>query len=232
MYRETGRVLFGVLIALGVIMSTESSATMSVSTVPVPGERIELAKWLAAGKLKAVNREVTKLQGRDDAVHVNEKSGPGIVWIEGTDFAEGTLQVNVHGRDVFQKSFLGIAFHGKDDNTYEAVYVRPFNFRASDPDRHKHAVQYVALPQYDWPRLRQEFPDEFERPVDASVAPGDWVQVRIVVSGASIQVYVGAVKSPTLTVRKLGQQERGKIGLWTGNNSDGDFADLQIIPMK
>ena len=232
MYREMGRVLFGVLIALGVIMSTESNARMSVSTVPVPGERIELAKWLAAGKLKAVNREVTKLQGRDDAVHVNEKPGPGIVWIEGTDFTEGTLQVNVHGRDVFQKSFLGIAFHGKDDNTYEAVYVRPFNFRASDPDRHKHAVQYVALPQYDWPRLRQEFPDEFERPVDASVGPGDWVQVRIVVSGASIQVYVGAVKSPTLTVRKLGQQERGKIGLWTGNNSDGDFADLQITPMK
>jgi hypothetical protein len=195
-------------------------------------QRIDLAERLAAGKLRPMNRDTTKLQGSRDGVHVSEKEGPGLVWIEGSDFAEGTIEVDVRGRDVMQRSFVGIAFHRKDDNTYDAVYLRPFNFRAADPDRHQHAVQYMAFPDYDWPRLRKEFPEEFENPVDPSVAPTDWVPLRVVVRGRTIQVYVGLVKSPTLEVRKLGQRDRGLIGLWTGNNSDGDFANLRITPMK
>jgi len=42
--------------------------------------------------------------------------------------------------------------------------MRAFNFRATDPERHQHAVQYIMLPDFDWPRLRKEFPEEFENP--------------------------------------------------------------------
>jgi hypothetical protein len=52
------------------------------------------------------------------------------------------------------------------------------------------------------------------------------------VKGGAIQVFVGTVTSPTLEARKLGQLDRGMIGLWTGNNSDGDFANLRITPAK
>ncbi len=187
---------------------------------------------LTGGKLRAVNREFTPLQGKPGGVHVAEKAGPGVVWIEGSDFAEGTIELDVRGRDVLQQSFLGVAFHRKDDNTYEAVYLRPFNFRAEDPARHQHAVQYVTVPDYDWPRLRKEFPEEFENPVDPSVAPTEWVALRIVVKGSTVQIFVGAVKSPTLEVRKLGTLDRGGIGLWVGNNSDGDFANLRVTPQK
>ncbi len=38
----------------------------------------------------------------------------------------------MRGKNVFQKSFIGIAFHGQDDKTYDAVYCRPFNFIAKD----------------------------------------------------------------------------------------------------
>jgi hypothetical protein len=195
-------------------------------------QRIDLSERLKAGKLKAVNREVTSLQGDRAGVHLSEKAGPGVAWIEGIDFAEGTIEVDIRGRDVLQQSFVGIAFHGKDDTTYECVYLRPFNFRATDPDRHQHAVQYVAVPDYDWPRLRKEFPEEFENPVDQSIAPTDWVPLRVVVKGKTVQIYVGAVKSPTLEVRKLGTLDRGMIGVWAGNTSDGDFANLRVTPMK
>lgn len=195
-------------------------------------QRIDLAQRLADGKLRAVNRAVTRLPGTRDGVQVAEKAGPGMVWIEGTDFAEGTIEIDIRGRDVLQQTFVGIAFHRKDDDTYESVYVRPFNFRAQDPDRHQHAVQYMASPDYDWPRLRKEFPEEFENPVDPAIVPTDWVPLRIVVKGPKIQVYVGRVASPTLEVRKLGQNDRGMIGLWAGNNSNGDFANLRITPMK
>lgn len=236
MYSATKSVLAG-----GVLMACAVAAPLSNAKPPVGAaqapqslalQRIDLAERLAGGTLRTVNREVTKLQGSRDGVHVAEKTGPGVVWIEGSDFAEGTIEVDVRGRDVFQQSFVGIAFHRKDDNTYVSVYLRPFNFRADDPVRRQHAVQYMASPDYDWPRLRKEFPEEFENPVDPSVVPTDWVPLRVVVKGRTIQVYVGLVKSPTLEVRKLGQHDRGMIGLWTGNNSDGDFANLRITPMK
>jgi hypothetical protein len=195
-------------------------------------QRINLGQRLADGTLRVVNREVTRLPAPGDGVRVSEKAAVGVVWIEGSDFAEGTIEIDVRGRDVPQQSFVGVAFHRKDDDTYESVYVRPFNFRTEDPVRHRHAVQYMASPDYDWPRLRQEFPDKFESSVDPAIAPTDWVPLRIVVKGQTIQVYVGRVVSPTLEVRKLGQQDRGMIGLWTGNNSNGDFANLRITPMK
>jgi hypothetical protein len=224
MYSLTKSMLAGgVVIACAVAAGQAQSGAM---------QRIDLAERLAAGKLRAVNRDVTKLQGSRDGVHMSEKAENGVVWIEGSDFAEGTIEVDIRGRDVFQRSFVGIAFHGKDDKTYEAVYLRPFNFRSDDPVRRQHAVQYIALPDYDWPRLRKEFPEEFENPVDQSVAPTDWVPLRVIVKGRAIQVYVGPVKSPALEVRKLGQNDRGIIGLWTGNGSDGDFANLRITPMK
>lgn len=195
-------------------------------------QQVDLAERLAAGKVRAVNRDATASQGDRRGVHLSEKEGNGIAWIEGSDFAEGTIEVDVRGRDVVGRSFLGIAFHRKDDNTYDAVYVRPFNFRATDPVRHQHAVQYIAVPDYDWPRLRKEFPEEFENPVDASVEPTGWVPLRIVVKGRTIQVFVGAVTTPTLEVRKLGATDRGAVGLWVGNGSDGDFANLRITAMK
>lgn len=193
---------------------------------------IDLTERVAAGKLRAVNREVTALPGERRGVHVTEKEGPGVIWIEGTDFAEGTIELDVRGRDVLQRSFIGVAFHRKDDSTYDAVYLRPFNFRAEDPARRQNAVQYMAVPDHDWPRLRKEFPSEFENPVDASVAPADWVALRVVVKARTIQIFAGSVTSPALEVRKLGSGDRGLVGLWVGNNSDGDFANLRITPMK
>ena len=47
--------------------------------------------------------------------------GIGLIWIEGTDFADGTIEVDVCGRDVGRQSFVGVAFHRKDEQTFEAV---------------------------------------------------------------------------------------------------------------
>ena len=62
------------------------------------------------------------------------------------------------------------------------------------------ANKLVKEPSQDW----QDFPEEFENPVDPSVEPTVWVPLRVVVKGQTIQIYFGPVKSPTLEVRKLG----------------------------
>ena len=212
-------------IAAALVANTRSISAMTAVAAP---QQIDLAERLSAGKLRAVNREVTALKGDRKGVHLDEKAGNGVVWIDGTSFGQGTIEIDVRGRDVVDRSYLGIAFHRKDDTAYEGVYLRPFNFRIDNPVRKQHALQYIVLPDFDWPKLREQFPEEFENPVDASVAPGDWVPLRVVVEGGKIQIYAGAVKSPTLEVRKLGSLEGGMIGLWVGNNSDGDFANLRI----
>jgi hypothetical protein len=209
-----------------------SATTVLILNAAAAAQTFDLVGALAAGKLRAVNRVATRLPEGRPAVHVSESGGPGVVWIEGSTFSEGTIVVDVRGQNVPQRSFLGVAFHRKDDKTYEAVYLRPFNFRSSDPASHHHAVQYISVPDYDWPRLRKESPEKFEGEVDASVSPTDWVTLRVVVNGGTVQVYVGSAAAPALKVAKLGTLDAGEIGLWVGNNSDGDFANLRITPMK
>ena len=206
-----------------------SFAGVQVTAQSAALQRIDLAERLSAGAMRAVNREIQPIAEVAGAVHLGAQPGPGVAWIEGTNFSEGTIELDIRGRDVFQQSFVGVAFHRRDDATYDAVYLRPFNFRAGDPVRHGHAVQYVAVPDHDWPRLRKEFPEEFENPVDASVSPTGWIPVRIVVKGGKIEVFVGAVTAPALAVRKLAPHPGGMIGLWVGNGSDGSFANLRVM---
>ena len=182
-------------------------------------------------KLWVVNRTATKIEDRN-GVRLSRASGDGVAWLEGSDFQSGTIEVDVRGREFMGQSFVGVAFHRKDDKTYEAVYVRPFNFRASDPVRKQHAVQYITLPAFDYDRLRKDFPEEFENPVDASLGPTEWVKLRVVVKGGRLQIYVGPVNEATLEVRKLGELYGGQVGLWVGNDSGGDFANLLITPVK
>lgn len=219
--------------AVACLLSAFPITVAAQSSASAKEVRADLGELFGSGQLTVVNREVTRLsENPRNGIHVSERADNGVVWINNSEFSEGTLQVDIRGRDVLQRSFVGIAFHGKDDKSYEAVYLRPFNFRAKEPDRHQHAVQYIMLPDYDWPRLRKEFPEEFENPVDGSVSPTDWVTLRVVVKGPTIQIYVGQATSPALEVRKLGTLTGGRIGLWTGNGSDGDFKDFRILTAK
>src|SRR5262245_49743851 len=158
--------------AIGLTLLGTSAMMLSVVLAQTSrssaAQTIDLAERLAAGKLRAVNREITAVPGTR-GVHLSAGPGKGIAWIEGSDFMQGTIELEIRGKDVPQQSFVGVAFHRRDDNTYEAVYVRPFNFRSTDPVRKMHAVQYIAMPEYDWPKLRQDFPEEFENPVDSSI---------------------------------------------------------------
>ncbi len=182
-----------------------------------------------ARKLRVVNREVTKLQDRN-GVRLSPRTGNGVAWVEGSELRAGTIEVDIRGGEDLQQNYVGIAFHRKNDTTYEAVYLRPFNFRIADPVRRQHAVQYISLPKFDFQDLRDEFPEEFENPVDGSLVPTDWVKLRVVVDGSKVQVFVGPVDEATLEVRKLGQLDGGQVGLWVGNVSGGDFANLVITP--
>ena len=151
----------------------------------------------------------------------------GTIWLKDISFSSGTIEVDLRGKDVFQQSFIGIAFHGVDTVTSDIVYFRPFNFRADDPIRKIHAVQYVSEPEFPWHKLREEKNGLYEKAIDPPPAAGEWFHARIVVEGKSIKVYVNDSTTPSLAVEKLNERKTGMIGLWN-NGQPGDFANLTI----
>ena len=154
-------------------------------------------------------------------------SQTGIVWLKDVNFSEGTIEVDLRGKDVLQKSFIGIVFHGVDTVTHDVIYFRPFNFLSTDPVRKIHAVQYVAHPDFPWHKLREEKNGIYEKAVTPAPSPKDWFHARIVVKGTEINVFMNNSTTPSLTVTKLNSRSNGKIGLWN-EGLDGDFANLII----
>jgi hypothetical protein len=191
----------------------------------------DLAELAARNGLKVFNRSASKL---DDAgkkgVRLSENPGDGVAYVPGTEFTNGTIELDVRGKDVLQQSFVGVAFHGVDGTTYDAVYFRPFNFKADDPARRSHAVQYIARPTYDWQKLRTEQPGKYEKAVNPVPDPNAWFHARVVVASPKVSVFVGDSKEPSLVVDQLSDRRKGLVGLWVGNNSAGDFANLRIAP--
>ena len=187
---------------------------------------------LADGKgLKLFNRVASRLaDGARTGVRLNEAPGDGVAFIPGIDFANGTIELDIRGKDVAQQSFVGVAFHGIDGAALDAIYFRPFNFRATDPVSRSHAVQYHSLPVYTWQKLRSEQPGKYEQAVNPVPDPNAWFRARIVVASPKVSVFVGEAQDPSLAVNLLSDRTRGLVGLWVGNNSGGDFANLTISP--
>lgn len=163
-------------------------------------------------------------------MRLDERSGDGLAWWPEVTIADGELEFDLRGRDELQKSFLGIAFHGVDETTYDAVYFRPFNFRAADPARRSHAIQYMSMPAYDWKRLRSEHPDKFEAGLAAPPDPNGWFHVRVSVSHPKVSVFVNGAAQPSLVVQQFSDRNSGWVGFWVGNGSGGEFASLKITP--
>ena len=189
----------------------------------------DLQQWQGEGKLTVFNRELSPISdtGRK-GIRLSEKSGDGVVWLEGVTFTNGTVEVDIRGKDVLQKSFPGIAFHGVDEKTLNVVYFRPFNFRSADSVRRIHAVQYACHPDYPWNRLREERNAQYEKEVYPAPDPNGWFHVKLEVEYPRILVYVNGNARPSLSVEQLDGNCSGKIGFYVGNESGGDFANLVI----
>ena len=180
--------------------------------------------------VQVFNRRVSSLSdGTRKGLRLSENPGDGVAYLRGIELGNGTIEFDLKGKDVQGQSFVGVAFHGVDSSTYDAIYFRPFNFKAEDPARRSHAVQYISHPTYTWQKLRAERPGIFEQPVNPAPDPNAWFHVRVVVASPKVSVFVGDAKEPCLVVTRLNDRTNGLVGLWVGNNSGGDFADLKIV---
>src|SRR5205807_2156431 len=204
-------------------------AAASLYTAPgVSAQQITLAP---AG-LEVINRTATGLpDGSRSGIRLSASAGDGVALLPGIQFSNGTIELDIRGKDVPQQSFVGVAFHGVDGTTFDAIYFRPFNFKTDDPARRKRAVQYVSHPDYPWQKLRADHPGEYEQPISPAPDPNGWFHVRVVVASPKVSVFVGDAQQPSLVVNQLSDRHKGRVGLWVGNTSGGDFANLKIVTL-
>ena len=191
--------------------------------------KFDLFSLAENNKLEVFNRTISSFYENDKkGIRLSKNENDGVAWLKGVEFSNGVIELDIRGKDVLQQSFVGLAFHGTDNTTFDAIYFRPFNFQSSDPVRKIHAVQYVSHPDNTWNVLREKYNGKYEKAINPPPNGNDWFHVKIVIKYPQVSVFVNDNPEPSLNIEKLNARKTGKIGVWVGNNSDGDFANLQI----
>lgn len=190
---------------------------------------VDLQKLSKNNGLEVYNRALTLINEPSfSGIRLSKEYGEGIAWIKGVEFSNGILEFDVRGEDVKQHSFVGIAFHGVDNETFDAIYLRPFQFKEQDETLRSHGIQYISLPAYTWRVLRERFPDKYEHSVDPAPEPDSWVHVRVVIKDSTVSTFINGNSEPTLVVEKITAVKKGSIGFYVADTSGGDFANLTI----
>jgi hypothetical protein len=172
----------------------------------------------------AKGRAALKLQSsKDDTVII----------LNDVQFGNGVIEFDALGQSAPpQSSFLGVAFRVADAQVHDAVYFRPFNFRAGTSEQRSHAVQYISSPTHSWQQLRASKPGEYESAIEPAPDGDAWFHVRVVVEKPTVTVYVNGAEAPSLVVNELSPRNGGGVGLWVGPGQGGYVANLRITHSK
>ena len=187
---------------------------------------------------KQIDLKVVEYLGRKAVrVHLPPREGDfsaQFVTIDGLDFQDGVIEVDLAATGLPINSdapgFVGIAFRMQPDpSRYELIYLRPALARSGDQLVRNHAVQYSAVPDFDWSVLRRQWPGVYETRAD--LKPGEWTKFKLVVSGRTARLYLHGSSEPTLLIDDLRNDSlRGSVGLWLGPSTEAYYSNLRITP--
>lgn len=187
-------------------------------------ESIDLGRMFSENKLVAGPANEISVLKDGDKQGISSK---GIIWLKGVNFKQGQIDIDLRGKNVFLKSFLGIAFHGIDTTTCDILYFRPFNFRHEDTLRRKWSVAYMSLPDNNYAKLRKEHPLVYENAVNPVPQPDEWFHATLVLKNRRLSVYVNHSPTASLEVTLLNDRTDGLFGIYADGLAE-DFANLTI----
>lgn len=215
------KLFYFILIGFFLISSNKSNSQTSI--------KIDLHDAVKKNNVEVINRELTLInEERYMGIRLSKDFGEGVAWLKGIVFSNGIIEFDVRGEDVKQHSFVGLAFHGKNDSTFDAIYLRPFQFKSTDETLRKRSIQYISLPDYTWRMLREKFPGKYENSINPELDPDSWVRVRIEIKDSSISTFINGSKEASLVVKKVTNLSSGLIGFYVADTSGGDFANITI----
>lgn len=160
--------------------------------------------------------------------------GPTYVKLTNVDIQNGTIEIKMLSQIMENspfpaaRGFIGIAFRvDKENENFDAIYLRPSNGRADDQLRRNHTIQYFSYPDNTFSRLRKEANGLYETYADIGL--NEWIDVRIEFQDEKAVLYINNQKSPSFIVTKmLGTSKKGSIALWVEIGTIGYFKDLKV----
>lgn len=164
-----------------------------------------------------------------------EPDVPTYARLAGSDFHDGTIEVDVRARlmhwaDIDCRGFIGFVFRASEgDDRFESFYVRPRNGRScTEPQRRIHTMQYFSYPGYTFAYFRERGIGDFEAKADIDM--DEWVHLKAEVKGASARFYVDDMETPALVVPEMfgGAEARGGVGLYVDNGTEGNFKNFHV----
>ena len=221
-------------LVLGLAGNPAGSPAASPATFPLDSMTgLKLLNLKGAAVTYRGRKAVRLIDEPGEAPGTPASDGDPMAILSGSDFGDGTIEVDVAGAPragAFEgaRGFIGIAFRVQGDGSrFEYFYLRPTNGRADDQLRRNHATQYASHPDFPWQRLRKESPGVYEAYVDLEAAA--WTHLKIVVSGVQAKLFVHGADQPTLVVNdlKLGKT-KGTVALWIGLDTEGYFSNLVV----
>ncbi|WLQ05781.1 hypothetical protein [Arthrobacter oryzae] len=202
----------------------------------------------AGASLNSVTARSVDVAGRQALrVELTEAAAsgvPGVDYIDQptfvlipADFGNGVVEVDVLSRLAetapdYARAFAGLAYRITEGlDSFEAVYVRPLNGAKADPPgpRAQRAAQYFAYPDWNFERLREEYPDgRYESGAD--IGPDEWIHLRIAIHKGELRASVDGIQILDLPETK-GREARGGIGLFVDIGTVAFFSNLSITAL-
>lgn len=246
MNRKTGiwTSVLSLTVFLALIVAPRIGAVAPPSTIPLDslaGLDVQVFRENGLDPTR-VTSDIGTYRGRhalhlinDDSVigKGNPSGGQSLAIVRGSDFKDGTIELDVvgwprSGARPDTRGFVGLAFRVKEHGSrFEAFYLRFTNGRADDQLRRNHTAQYVSEPDFPWFRLREENPGLYESYVD--VEEKAWTTMKVVAAGTKARLYINGAAQPCLVVDdlKLGDSH-GQIALWNGSDTEAYFSNLRV----
>lgn len=168
----------------------------------------------AGASMNSVTAESVNIRGRRALrVGLTEAAAsgvPGVDYVDQptfvlipADFGNGNVEVDLLRRLAdtapdYARAFAGLAYRITEN--LEAAKVDPPGHRA------QRAVQYFAYPEWNFERLREEYPDgRYES--GAHIGPDEWIHLRIDVQDGRLRASVDGIQVLDLAKQRDGKPE-------------------------
>ncbi|MBX7222094.1 MAG: hypothetical protein K1Y36_19235 [Blastocatellia bacterium] len=139
----------------------------------------------------------------------------GFAVLKEVDFENGVIEVDIAAPS--PRSFIGISFRGQSEADFETVYFRPHKSGLED------AVQYA--PSFNGSTAWQLFSGKGFTAA-AEIPKGQWIHVRLEITGLSGKVYFNHSEKPVLEIEDLKHgYSHGTLGIW-GSANGGYFSNF------
>lgn len=221
--------------AVGLSASLLEAATRSRAAEPIvvlshQGVRSWTTSYLGMDALTLELTEGEQARRTDDA----RGGRPAYAVVPGA-FQDGVIEVDL-AADLSDRASaaaaaaVGLVFRLDDDARFEAIQLRMEDGALNHPpppaQRRLKAVRYVSHPGLPLEGARDDAPGVHER--SASIGPARWHRLRLDIVGR--RLVAGVDGQHVLSVDDLRLDRAGRVALWVGDGTRGQFANLSIVP--